>query len=113
MPTRIKQDVELWAGKRHDIYIQIVDRNGDAQDLSGAVFNWVLTTGSGTGSVLLTKTIANSGVTVSGSTAIVHIAAGDTLALNGTYYHELELMDSTSYPTNVCVGKVTVHGSLS
>lgn len=117
MPTKQKQDFEIWAGKRHDLYITIYDRDGAVQDISGAIFNWVLTTQRGAGTVLLTKTIAGGGITVSSTTVapqiIVHIAAGDTSALNGTYYHELELMDSTSYPTNVAVGKVTINGSLS
>jgi len=101
------QDFTTWKGnyRRIDFYIE------DVSSVTGGTAEWGLST-SDTGTTLILKTSANTGITLSGKTVSVFLDPSDTDDGSGIsagfYYHELRLVDIAGQPSTPAIGTVTL-----
>ncbi|HSF94778.1 MAG TPA: hypothetical protein VLA52_07105 [Thermohalobaculum sp.] len=79
-------------------------------DLTGATIRWALSAFATDAAPLLTKTTA-LGITITDAAAgkfRVSLDKADTVALNGKYYHEAEVLTAGAADDTVATGTVTV-----
>ena len=108
-------DFSMHSGDTRRLEITIVDENSAAVNLSTATITWALSKKDSAsvapkGSALLTKTLANGGITIVSAAAgrcDVDLASSDTVTFSGDYYHELELTILATVST-VLYGAVTI-----
>lgn len=100
----------MYGGESKDIRVTITDDNGNPLDLGPlTTMSYTLSTGRGNG-VLISKTLASGIVKTTPTSGIctITLAAADTSALRGTYYHQLEVIDSSSLVSVVMSGFVVI-----
>lgn len=93
------QGFEMWAGDSKSVTCTVTDATtGASVNLNAASsINWVMQTELG-GTTVLTKSTDDSApciVTYSGCTFTLILTHADTDTLQGQYYHESEIVDST------------------
>jgi hypothetical protein len=93
------QEFEMWAGESKEITCTVTDADTDASvNLTGASARWMLQKDELGGTTMLTKDAdwaGASGITISGCTFAFTLTHTDTDALQGTFYHEAEIVDSS------------------
>ena len=111
--TKTQQNFNYWIGGEKTIRFTVSDDDGASIDLTGASVWWLMQDEPDSGSLILLKT-GGSGITISGCTADVLIAASLTegCALSGTYPHQLTASGVGNTPDVLAVGVVTVHRKL-
>lgn len=104
-------DYTAYAGNDLTITVTATNDDGDAVVLGVVVdADYVIATAGGRVNVL--KTLG-SGITVNGSgQVVIEIARADTVALNGTYRHELTILDSQGVTTTLLYGEVSFLGTV-
>lgn len=113
--TQTAQNFTMWAGDTKTLSISVQNSAGNAQDITGATFNWALKIATGNRRTLLTKS-SSDGITITNATAgtlTVAIVTADTRSLKGTYTHELEMTDSAGNISTVLTGTVTINESIA
>lgn len=101
-----QQNLELFASETWPLRWTVVDERGAVKTLVGGSFVWVMKD-SAEGSAIFTK----SPTIVNGTTNVLEtvVAAGENSATPaGTYYHELQVTDSTGKRRKVCWGSLIV-----
>ena len=103
-------NIQVHAGETIVLAVAVVDHTGAAKTVetaTSATFTLIL------GSTTVTKTLA-SGITVSGSTATVTIAASETADVAaGTYDYQLYIVDASAVTACVVYGSILVTASLA
>jgi len=115
--VKTNQD-EMWAGNKRVLRYTITDEDtsgSPAKDLTGYTAKWAISRFSADGSTFNTAPVleksSGSGITITDAAngiLEVTIDTGDTSALSGVFYMELELFDSSSNPVVVATGKMTI-----
>jgi hypothetical protein len=108
------QNFRMASGDTRTLTFTVRDDGGAVVDLTGATLKWVLGKNP-RASADITKT-TSSGITVSSPTtgvAVVTISASDTTDLDGVYYHELQVTDSSSRVVTVAKGRATIDADLA
>lgn len=108
----------IYAGNRHTLRYTVVNQdNADLpKDLTGIAARWALSKFSADGSFSKTAVLAKNSTNAlqilisAPATGVidVFIAEGDTAALVGDYYFELELYITASYSLVVAAGTLTI-----
>jgi len=108
--TKIAQDFEYWTGDDKTLIYTITGSDSGSVNMTGATCEWVLQDERNSGSLLLLKT-GGSGITVSGCTINVQLAASDTIGQTwkGTYFTQLAASDSGGNAAVLAVGTAQVH----
>lgn len=98
-------DYTAYAGNDLTITVTATNDDGDAVALPPLDdADYVIATAGGT--VKVTKALG-TGITVNGSgQVVIEIARADTVALNGTYRHELTIVDAQGVTTTLLYGAV-------
>jgi hypothetical protein len=94
---------------------QVLDYLGSPVNITNSTVKWVLTASSTTITPLVTKTIANGGIsltTPANGIFQVYLYPSDTAGLNGIYYHEAELTTQSNNVYTVTNGKATIEGDV-
>lgn len=107
--TSINQNVNMYAGDTINVNFGISNSDNTAASLSSASPVWIMEQNVSSGS-LLRKT-SDSGISISGSTITVSISPSDTIDFAGTYYHELEVTDTSGNVSTVSTGLLTIKKS--
>jgi hypothetical protein len=103
------QNFEVFQGDTKDIFIDVVDENGAALDLSSYdAIHWVAYKPT-TKEEILSKTLG-SGITVPSLGVIkISLVPADTEILTPLIYaHECEISDGTNVVSTVCTGTMKV-----
>ena len=104
---KLAQDFTTWKGN----YRQIVFYIEDVSSVTGGTAEWAMSD-SPTGTTLILKTSANTGITLSGKYVTVTLSPTDTNDASGissgNYYHELRLVDIANQPSTPAIGTVTL-----
>jgi len=104
---KLAQDFTTWKGN----YRQIVFYIEDVSTVTGGTAEWAMSL-SATGTTLILKTSANTGITLAGKNVTVNLDPVDTGESSGIasgfYYHELRLVDIAGQPTTPAIGTVTL-----
>jgi hypothetical protein len=112
----VKQNFEMWAGDAKTVAIAVTDAAGAVVNLTGMTITWSLSRHPSKTPALVTKTIANGGISVpTPTTGIfnVSLVAADTSALDGLYYHEAKIRDAQNADTTVATGYATINKRLN
>ena len=108
---KLAQDFTTWKGN----YRQIIFYIEDVVTVTGGTAEWAMSL-SPTGTTLILKTSANTGITLSGKYVTVNLDPQDTNDASGIvagyYYHELRLVDVIGQPTTPAIGTVTLNNVL-
>lgn len=109
----INQDIEVYAGEIHTIYVTVTNNNNRAvEDLTGASVSWKLKSGTTT---VLSKTVG-SGITLASdpTTGVftISLSAADTTSLSGAYRHEARVTLADGTIATVFTGRFTVQPTL-
>lgn len=99
-------DFEMYAGDVKALAFGVTDTTGSAVTVTGASAVFVIATEPGA-TALVSKSSAAT-IVVSGSTVTVPLTETDTANLNGLYWYELEITD-TSNNISTNRGRVIVH----
>lgn len=88
-----RQDFELMAGDSRQLALQVLDEAGGVVDISGATVTWKLAAWPGAPTAIVTKTCS----VTDGPNGKFNftLAPDDTKDLDGSYYHEARVKDST------------------
>lgn len=110
LPTTI--DIELMRGDSHEIVMTATDDDGPF-DLTGATIRWQLAK-TATGTPIISKAVG-TGITIDADPTtgkfVIAIAASDTEALKGAYYHECEVR-KTGKVSTLFTGAMTFQADL-
>jgi len=106
------------SGDSKVLQVTVKDEAGVAINITGATFTWALSKKKSSGgfspTLLLTKTVG-SGITLvtpaSGRLDIALLPA-DTDALKGSYYQELQMVDTATNKSTVLDGTITIDPDL-
>jgi hypothetical protein len=111
--TKTMQNFDYWTGTEKILRFTVTDEDGASVNLTGASVWWLLQDEPNSGSLIFLKT-GGSGITVSGCTTDVVLAASLTegCALSGTYHHQLSASGITYTPDVLAVGTVQIHRKL-
>lgn len=94
------QSASLWAGESKDVTCTVTDADtGASINLASTCVRWTMQKDKLGGTTVLTKDAdwsGASGITIAGCTFSFVLTHADTDALQGTYYHEAEVLDSSS-----------------
>jgi hypothetical protein len=107
----IDQDFEMYQGDTKQLIVSVVDGDGVAVDLTGAIITWKLYKSIAGDVPDVVKTLgegANVTDALNGE-FIVELAEADTLNMVGQYYHEAQVQDIRGYKTTVMTGKVVIN----
>jgi len=92
------QKFEMWAGESKTVTCTVTDQDtGASVNLASSSVQWVMQKDELGGTTVLTKDAdwsGASGITISGCTFSLTLVHADTDALQGTYYHEAEVIDT-------------------
>lgn len=106
--TKTGQNFDLWSGDDTTLEVTVLDDTGTPVVLTGATLTWKVFTRLG--SMLVVKTNGN-GIAITDAehgVCVITLTAADTDVLNGTYHHELQMVQN-GITSTVMVGHVTVH----
>jgi len=106
--TSVNQNFTVYAGDTAQVSIGVT-QSGAAASLSSTSIVWVLEEEVGSGS--LVKLTTDDYISVSGSIVILGISPSHTQNLNGKYYHEVEVTDTSGNISTVTTGTVTIKKS--
>lgn len=84
-------DYTAYAGDDLQIQVTVTDEDGDPSVLAGSDAIYVI---SRNGTAKVTKTTGGGDITIDGNDFVVTIDAADTVALSGTYHHELKYVSA-------------------
>lgn len=110
----------MFAGdtKRLNFTLTNGDASGTPLDISDAVVVWQASKGTVarfSAIPVLTKTVANGGLTIVdelNGQILVELLPADTQALNGNFYHELQLQDASGDVATAFAGEFVVKRAL-
>lgn len=108
--TATAQNLTMYQGDTKSLVFTVTDDAGAPKNITGATVRWVLQRwvtdstpildkGVGTGIALTTPL---SGVLT------VTLTPADTLALQGDFWHELEITDTSTNVSTVSTGQITI-----
>jgi hypothetical protein len=103
---------EMYSGDSKTIEVAITDADGNAVMLTGATAIYTIREAITSTTALVTKATGGSGITISGSTVTITLAAADTASLAGTYYHELEITDTGGNVSTAFQDVVTIKADI-
>lgn len=107
------QKFEMWAGESKTVTCTVTDADTSGSvDLTSSSVRWVFQKDELGGTTMLTKDADWSGacgITVSGCTFAFTLIHADTDSLQGTYYHEAEVLDSAGSTFKPMRGYVTIN----
>jgi hypothetical protein len=115
--VKLKQNFRIWTGNDLDVQFNVTDDNSSALNLTGVTARWAAAKDpySTANSIYKTSTAGTSEIQFTNSTGgvlKVKLNESDTNALlEGVYYHELEIQDSTGQPFTVAIGHMTLEKS--
>ena len=106
------QSFSMQAGQDVNLNFTTTDRNGDAQDITGASIRFVMSRRSNSAAVIDSQASpATATVTITTAASglfTVALADTDTDALSGDYYYEAKLTDASSNESVVARGYVSI-----
>lgn len=112
------QNVPMYAGESKYIDDVAVDMNTDgttsATNLSGATIKWVMKPNVYATAILSKDNASLGGVSITDAPNgkfSVQLNPNDTKTLNGSYYHEAKVTDSTGNVSVVSTGTITINPS--
>jgi hypothetical protein len=88
---------EMFSGDSKTLSVAITDTDGQSVTLTGATCAYTIREAITSTTSLVTKATGGNGITVSGSTVTITLSPSDTASLDGTYYHELQITDSSGH----------------
>ncbi len=109
-----RQDFAMHAGDDVEVAFVTTEKDGTPQDLTGTSVSWQMAVSPYATSPLVSKTTAG-GITLTDAVNgqfTVFLAAADTLGLNGRFYHEAQVTDSSGNISTVALGWVTLETGL-
>lgn len=107
--TATNQNFTMYSGNSKNI---VANLTGDSLNMSGASFTWVAKENDVSDVTLLTKTNTNGGITLPGGNQIkIALTPSDTQTLEGSYYHECNMVDVNGNPSTLFVGTMTIKKS--
>ena len=108
--TKTQQDFTYYTGEDKDLRYTITDENDASLLTTSMTAEWYLRDEPDSASLLRYAT-SGSGVSLSGCTITVSVAASDTAGctLSGTYYTELAASDSAGKAAALAWGYATIH----
>lgn len=104
-------DYQMYAGDSRVQEFHIVDDAGSPVDVSSAgsiTYHIAVSVGA---PVPLTVKTLGAGVSVAGNVVSVALEPADTLGLDGTYYHELQIVDVFGHSFTAVAGPVRLRGT--
>ena len=114
--TDVAQDFEIVSGNDRSVNITVTDDDGNAVDLTGATITWKAATSPEASSALITKTNdSTNGISVStpsNGVLTINLDPADTQSLDGVYYHETLVTDSSGNKSTVAIGHMKVRPNL-
>lgn len=105
------QGFEMWSGDTKVLTITVTDKDGVRVNLTGATIVYKIFDG---GTAVITKSTAN-GITItdaSGGECQTTLSPSDTSDLDGVYYHECQVTDSSGNVSTIFTGAVTIQGEM-
>lgn len=109
--TATGQNFSFWTGEDKDL-VYVIDSGtvGASVLVISFTAEWRLADEPGSGSLICYKT-GGSGITLSGCTITVALAAADTAGctIDGTYWTELSASDSNNKTNVLATGWATIH----
>ena len=102
---------EMFRADTEIIKVAIVDRDGEAVDLTAATAIFVIRSPTAPFAALVTKTVG-SGIVISGSSLLVTLAPADTDELSGLHLVEAEVTDYIGNVSTVLRGEMYVKGDI-
>jgi len=115
--TEENQNKTIYAGDSHTLRDTVVDKDGDAKNISGADIIWQLfaigSDGEPTGTALISKSTGDSPATISisdgaGGIFDVTVDPEDTEDLSGRYYHVAKVTDGSGDIATVTTGYIYI-----
>jgi hypothetical protein len=109
------QNAQMVAGDSKTLAFSCLEADGSAANLAGCTLRWwVGRNPKARGTSVLLKKTTSSGISLaSASRVLVAIAPADTVSLPpGTYYHELEAIDTGGNVDTLARGSLTIEPTL-
>lgn len=105
-------DLCMHSGDDLQVIIEVRDQDGQLVDISDAQdITWSLSN-SPTTAAIVTKSLGVDISIASPTTFVFDLVPADTSALNGSYYHEAEIITSSGLTYTVLNGRVTIKPTL-
>jgi len=107
-------DFEMFSGDNKILSVSVVDSAGVAVDLTSATASWQLAR-SNDAAPLIQKATGGSGIVITdaaGGVLEITLSASDTDALKGSFYHELQVIDTSGNIATVLAGNATIKRDL-
>lgn len=101
------QNFTMTSGDTQDVTCTVTDDDDASVALAGMTIVWVLAQAPGM-TAIETKTTTAADITISSNTFSFSIEPSDTTSLDGTYYHEAQITDTTSDVQTVMSGWITI-----
>lgn len=105
------QNATIRVRNDHVLRVTVLDNDDQPVDITGATIRWQLAGRVGSTSPLVSKATGGQGVEITDAengVFEVTLDSADTDGLNGTYYHEAELVDAQGKKQTVMVGEITI-----
>jgi hypothetical protein len=119
--TKVNQNIGVsdtdpfYSGDTEEITITVTDGSGDPVNCTGATIVYGLDTEEFGGTPLVSKTTTNGDFSIGGddnNEVTFTLEPSDTEGLDGTYYHEAEMVDTSSDVATLMTGKVVIKGDM-
>jgi len=116
--TYERQDIteDFYAGDTKDIEVTIYDQDGQLKDLANSELTYALIYDDAKNPyTLFQKTSVGAiEIEITGTgKCVIHLLPGDTFSFNGTFRHQLHLVDENGYAGIVMSGKVQIFKSFA
>lgn len=112
--TKDNQNFRMYQGEDKLLEISVLDEDGNAKDITGATITWILATSPDAAAAEVTKSTGGSGVSITnaaGGVFQVTLDGSDTTSLEGNYWHEAEVEDTSGHDNTVTTGYITIKAS--
>jgi hypothetical protein len=112
--TRERQDIaeDFYSGNYKELHVTCYNPDGSPKDLTSAEVTYALFTN--TFSLVLTKSSLNGADEIdiltpeTNGECIVYLRGADTLHVNGTFRHHVNVVDAMGHEETVLTGKVNI-----
>lgn len=111
MATPYRQDDDIVSGNNYTITINCQDEDGTAVTVTGGSASYAIAKSS-YGPSLVSLTSAEGYISLSGTAITLTLPGTATAGLDGRYYHELAVWDSSSNPYTGLAGQLNIIGDL-
>lgn len=113
--TRERQDIteDYYSGNYKEVNVTVYNPDGSLKDLTGSEITYAIFTNDG--SVVLVKSSANGTEHIeiltpaSDGQCVIKLKAVDTTFINGTFRHQMNVVDTNGYEETVLTGKINIY----